>query len=154
MKLEFMYLAFFIFMYSLYYVLQRKFVINGYVHSSTLIRGMNINLVFNIFSTLSSIVCFLVVDAVSTGLNVRYGNEIFKFLLHTQNITSHALLVMNICASIGAVVTAVVAFNLSLKRKGHKNLKLEKTLTSDCAVCIVCSALSLVEFVLSVLLYH
>lgn len=153
MRLEFAYVGLAIVFCIVYYLLQKKNVFGSHKHSAVLIRGMKINLVLNIFLAVCCLLSLLVIDGVAYGLEIRYALDFFRFLLRTPDVTTKAMLCMNVALFIMNITTLIVAGSISVKRKGHKNLKLEKTLTSDFVVCAAFSFLSLLELGFSFLTY-
>ena len=145
MRFEFLYVFLAIAFSVAYYFIQKKKVFGKHEHSNVLIKGMNIDLVLNITFTVLCLLTLLTIDGVASGLEIKYAIDIFRFLLRTPQVTSKAMLWMNIAIYIGEVITMVVGAKISVRRKGHKNLKLEKILTSDCVVCAACTFLSTLE---------
>lgn len=145
MRLEFAYVVLAIIFSVVYYMLMKNKVFGKHKHSYVLLKGMKIDMVLCIAFTALCIITLLTVDGVAYGLEVRYTQDVFRFLLRTPRVTAKAIIWMNIALYIMEVCTMVVAAKISIKRKGHKNLKLEKTLTSDCVVCAACTFLSTIE---------
>lgn len=139
MKLEFLYLAFAIIFCFVYYSVNKKLIFDKHVHSKTLVRAMTANLVFNIFMTVA--VAFLLFTT---------DGKVVEFLLRTPNVKNTALLLLTISAYLIVVVTVIVGARISLKRKGHKNLKLERILTSDFSVCAACGGIATIAFFIGI----
>lgn len=153
MKFEFIYLVLAVVGSVVYYYLQKKFVFKKRAHSQTLIKGMRVNLVFSIACLAVSLFTLLITDGIAYGLEIKYGVDLFRFLLRTPNISSRAMLLLNVAVAFFSATTAFVAGRISQKRKGHKNLSLEKILTSNAVVCFVCTGLSIVELMFCFLSY-
>lgn len=131
MKFEFAYLALSIIFCIAYYLVNKKLIFDKHVHSKTLIRAMTANLVFNIFATIVYALALFAPDG-----------KVFELLLRTPHVTNGAMLLIVVSIYLIVVATVVVGARISLKRKGHKNLKLERILTSDFAVCAACGGLA------------
>lgn len=138
---------------AVYYLIMQKNIFGRHVHSEVLIRGMKINVVLNVFLAICCLLTLLVIDGVAFGLEIRYALDLFRFLLRTPNVTTKAMLCMNVAIYLMNVITLVVAGRISVKRRGHKNLKLERTLTSDFVVCAAFTFLSTLELGFSFLSY-
>ena len=110
-------------------------------------------MVLCIACTVFCIISMLTVDGVSSGLEVKYTLDLFRFLLRTPRVTTRALIWMNVAVYAVEIATMVVAAKISVKRRGHKNLKLEKTLTSNCVVCAACTFLATLEMGFCFLVY-
>lgn len=137
MKLEFVYLVLALIFSVAYYFVNKKLIFDKHVHSKKLIHAMTLNLILNIIVTI-----FYAVSLFSSD------GRIFEFLLRTPNVKNGALFVLSISLYILEVATVIVAARISIKRKGHKNLKLERILTSDFAVCAACGVLSTIALAL------
>lgn len=153
MKLEFVFVVLAIIFCVVYYLVMKKNVFGKHEHSYVLIRGMKIDMVLCIAFTVFCIITLLTVDGVASGLEVRYTLDFFRFLLRTPRVTSRALIWLNVAMYAMEVATMVVAAKISVKRKGHKNLKLEKTLTSNCVACAACTFLATLEIGFCFLVY-
>ena len=153
MKFALVYVGLALVFCAVYYFIMKKNVFGGHVHSEVLIRGMKINVVMNVFLAICCLLALLVIDGVAFGLEIRYALDLFRFLLRTPNVTTKAMLCMNVAIYLMNVITLVVAGRISVKRRGHKNLKLERTLTSDFVVCAAFTFLSTLELGFSFLSY-
>lgn len=126
-------------------MLQKKNVFGKHEHSYVLIRGMKIDMVLCVALTVFCLITLLTIDGVASGLEVKYSLDLFRFILRTPRVTTRAMIWLNFALYIMEIATMVVAAKISVKRKGHKNLKLEKTLTSNCVACAACTFLATIE---------
>ena len=85
MRFEFLYVALAAIFSVVYYFIQKKYVFNRHhPHSKTLIKGMHINLAFNVIFFTVCLLMLLVIDGAAFGLKVKYATEVItmfcKFL--------------------------------------------------------------------------
>ena len=153
MRFEFVYVALALILGTSYYLIEKKKIFDKHVHSNVLTKAMTIDMVMNIFFAVLCLITLLTLDGVASGLEIRYTLDLFRFLLRTPSVTVKSMLWMNIAIYIMEVATMIVAARISVKRKGHKNLKLERTLTSNCVVCAAFTILSTLELCFSFLMY-
>lgn len=153
MRFEFVYIVFSILLSLVYYMVEKKNIFDKHVHANVLTKAMTIDMVFNIFFAVLCLITLLTINGVANGLEIRYVIDLFRFLLRTPVVRVKAMLWMNVAIYILEATTMIVAAKISVKRRGHKNLKLEKILTSNCFVCVAFTALSTLELGFSFLAY-
>lgn len=153
MRFEFFYVVLALIFSAIYYLLHKKNIFDKHVHSYVLVRFMAVTMVLNILFGVLCLIMLLTINGVASGLEIRYALDLFQFLLQTPVVTTKAMLWMNVAVYILEVITMVVATKISVKRRGHKNLKLERTLTSNCVVCVVFTILSTLELGFGFLMY-
>ncbi len=137
MKFQYLYLALALVFSVAYYFICKKLVFSKHVHSQTLIKSMTINMVLNIIVTLVFALFMFAKDG-----------AIFEFLLRTPDIKRKAIMVLIVALYIIEIATVIVGARISVKRKGHKNLKLERILVSDFTVTAVCAGLCTVGLII------
>lgn len=123
-----------------YYIVLKKKIFDKHVHSKVLIRAMTINMIINI---LAVVFCALVIFATP---DTKF---IFEKLLFKKNPKNLANVLLALAGYVVAICTTITGARISLKRKGHKNLKLERILTSDFVVTGACTALATIGLIIS-----
>ena len=137
MKFQYIYLALAVVFSVIYYFICKKKIFDKHVHSKTLIRAMTFNMVINIAATLVFALFMFAKDG-----------AVFEFLLRTPDVRRKAIMVLLIAIYVIELATVIVGARISVKRKGHKNLKLERILVSDFTVTAVCAGLCTVALLL------
>lgn len=130
MKFQYVYLVLTAVLCVAYYFICKKIIFDKHVHSKTLIKAMTFNMIINIFATLVFALFMFAKDG-----------TVFEFLLRTPDIRRKAIMILLVAVYLIEVATVVVGARISVKRKGHKNLKLERILVSDFTVTAVCAGL-------------
>lgn len=154
MKMELLYLALAAIFGIVYYFLQYKLVFETtHPRSKKLVLGMRINLVLIFALAFISLLNFFVLYGLVNGIEIRFGKDFYSFLLQTEELHSRRLLWMNMATFLAEISPFMVAARISIKRRDYKNLRLEKTLTSELVICFSCFALTAIEFIAAFFVY-
>lgn len=154
MKMELFYLVLAAVFGVIYYFLQYKLVFETtHPRSKKLVAGMRINLALIFVASFICLLNFFVLYGLVNGIEINFGKEFYSFLLRTDELNSRRLLWMNMGTFLFELSPFWVAVKISIKRRDYKNLKLEKTLTSELVICFSCFAFSAIEFLAAFFVY-